>query len=136
MLENLANELLFDLFQYFDSIPLIHAFCGLNSRFNNLLSIHFQTHSLDFRSVSKHHFENISREHILSIANQIVSLGLFNNDETPTVALYFSRYFMLKQFNYLQSLSLCDINSPYILNRIIYQCHDLLYLIHLCITKC
>ena len=136
MLENLANELLFDLFQYFDSIHLIYAFCGLNSRFNNLLFIHFQTHSLDFRSVSKHHFENISQEHILSIANQIVSLGLFSNDETPTIALYFSRYFMLKQFNYLQSLSLCDVNSPYILNRIIRQCHDLLYLTHLYITKC
>jgi hypothetical protein len=86
MLENLPNELLLDLFEYFDSIHLIHAFCDLNSRFNNLLFIRFQTHSLDFRSVSKHHFNNIYQQHIPSIANQIISLHLSNNDETPNIA--------------------------------------------------
>ena len=136
MLENLPNELFLDLFKYFDSISLIYAFCGLNSRFNNLLFIYLQSHSLDFQSVSKHQFDTISQQHIRSLANQIISLHLSNHDETPNIAQYFSRAFTLKQFNHLQSLSLCNINSSHILNRIIYQCHDLLYFTHLYITKC
>jgi hypothetical protein len=86
--------------------------------------------------VSKHHFDNIYQQHLLSIGNEIISLHLSNNDETPNIAEYFSRSFVLKQFNNLQSLSLYDINSSNILNRIIFQCRNFLYFTHLSITKC
>jgi hypothetical protein len=47
-LESLGNELLLDLFEFFDTIQLFRAFHGLNSRFDNLLFNHFQAYRLDF----------------------------------------------------------------------------------------
>lgn len=137
MLENLANEILLDLFEYFNSTDLIYVFYDLNSRFNNLLSMRFQNHSLDFRFVSKHVFDNIYQQHLRYLGDKILSLHLSNNHETPNLAEYFlSRSFVFKQFHRLQSLSIYEINSSRTLNRIIYQCRDFLYFTHLYITKC
>lgn len=77
-LEALANELLLDLFEYFNSVHLIFGFYGLN----NLFYIHFRAHSLDFRSVSKCNFEILYDQYFSFIADRVLSLHLPKDDET------------------------------------------------------
>jgi hypothetical protein len=135
--EELANELLLDLFEFLRSAHLLCAFYGLNYRFNKLISIYFRTHTLDFRCISKKTFDTVYQKHLFSIADQIISLHLSNGDETPNIVKYFlSQTLMFEQFHHLQSLSLYDINSLYILNQIIFQCRYLHHLTHLNMIQC
>jgi hypothetical protein len=133
--ESLANELLLDLFEFFDTAHLLRAFIGLNSRFNQLLYYHFRVHQLNLQSLSKEDFENISENHLPLIIDQIISLRL-SNEETPDLPeLLLSRGFTLNRFIRLQSLSLYNIHSIDTLNKIIYQCRYLSHFTHLNIMK-
>ena len=58
-LELLPNEILLDLFDYFNGIHLLRAFCRLNSRFNFLLYKQFRAYRFKFDYVSKHNFDMV-----------------------------------------------------------------------------
>jgi hypothetical protein len=135
-LESLPNELLIDLFDYFSSDYLLHAFHDLNSRFNALLLDHFRTHGLDLRSISKHAFNTICR-HLSFITNQITSLYLSEKDDTPgQMDAFYAHGFTLRRFVHLQSLSLYHFRSQNVMNKILL---DLLYLSnisHLTFEEC
>ena len=75
-LEFLANELFLDVFEYLSSVELVRCFHSLNSRFNNLLLIHFQKHRLDFRESSKKDFDIVCQLNVPLLIDQIYSLGL------------------------------------------------------------
>lgn len=133
--ESLANELILDLFEFFDTAHLFQAFLGLNSRFNQLLYHHFRFHQLNLQTISKEDFEIISEKFLPLIIDQIPSLHL-SNDETPDLPeLLLSRGFTLNRFIHLQSLSLYNIHSVDTLNKIIYQCRYLSRFTHLNIIK-
>jgi len=94
--ESLQNELLIDLFEYLDTVHLLRAFFGLNSRFDQLLSEQFRSYHLDFRHISKDDFDNICEKHPRSIIDRIVSFNLSDKDETPgLIELFLSRGFNL-----------------------------------------
>jgi hypothetical protein len=135
--EELANELLIELFEFIDFIHLLRTFYDLNSRFNNLIFIHYRKYHLNFRSVSKYEFNIICGQYLPSIIDRVISLHLSNNDETPNLLeLFLSHGFKFNQFYRLQFLSLDCVHSLSILNRIILECQDLLYFTHLSIIKC
>jgi hypothetical protein len=116
-LESLANQLFIDLFEYFSSDHLLHAFHGLNSRFDALLLDRFRTHGLDLRSISKHVFNTICR-HLSLINNRITSLCLSEKADTPGQTVEFYAYgFTLRQFLHLQSLSLYHLGSQNAMNK-------------------
>ncbi|CAF2718728.1 unnamed protein product [Rotaria sp. Silwood2] len=130
--KSLANELLLYLFEFLDGIPLLRIFHGLNSRFNHLLFIHFRAYRFDFRSISKYEFDIICRNYLPSITDQIISLTISDDDETPNLSEIFLSYnFTLDKFTHLQSLSLYSIQSFDQLNQLIFQCRQLPYLTHL-----
>ena len=127
--ELLANELIISIFEYFNSIHLLHAFHNLNSRFNNLLHLHFQTHPLDFRAITKHDFDYICQEKLSSIINQITSFRLSDDFDTPDQPLLFYSYgFTFKKFINLKRLSLYYICSTELFNKVISNCRELTYL--------
>ncbi|CAF1402001.1 unnamed protein product, partial [Adineta ricciae] len=131
-METLANELLLDLFEYFNGIDLLRGFLGLNSRFDSLLSVHFYKYRFDLRSISKHDFDFLCHHYLPSLIHRITSLKLSNDDETPNLPDFFLSYgFTLNKFIRLQSLSLYSIQSFNQLNQILFQCHQLPYLTHL-----
>ncbi len=135
--ESLTNELLLDIFQFFNSLQLLHTFCNLNIRFNQLLFSYYQAYHLNFRFLSKHDCTLMCQDYVPMIIHRIISLRLPNEAETPHLTeLFFSHNFKPNQFKQLQSLSLCYIYSFDILNRIIFQCRDLPNLTHLKIIKC
>jgi hypothetical protein len=127
--ESLANELILDIFEYFNSIQLLYTFHGLNNRINELLQLYFQTFPLDFRSVSKQDFDIICQKTLPLITDHITSIHLSNDDDTPDEPnLFFSYGFHFQQFPKLQSISLYHIHSMDLINRIILDCSNLIYL--------
>lgn len=133
-LESLANELLLNLFDYFPAVKVLRTFHGLNTRFDNLIYIHFRKHRLDFRESSKQDFDIICRFQLPLIIDHIVSLGLSDTDDTPQqIYLFRSFGWTLNQFENLRSLSLDNIRSGEMITNILPECPQL---IHLHLTAC
>jgi hypothetical protein len=136
-LESLPNELLLDLFAFFNGVDLLRTFYRLNTRFDQIVLTHIRISSLDFHSVSKTDFDIICQQHLPSIVDRITSLCLSDDDETPEQTYYFLYYKLtLCQFTHLQSLSLSDIKSTTMMNRMMDDLCHLLQLQHLRISKC
>jgi hypothetical protein len=133
-LELLANELLLDIFDYCPAVQLLRAFHRLNTRFDNLISTHLRKHCLDFRKASKQDFDRVCQENLPLITDQIVSLGLSDEDEIPQQThLFRSSGWNLNRFQHLRSLSLDHIRSGEIISEILLECPQL---IHLNLTSC
>ncbi len=133
--EDLANELILGLFEYFDGLDVLRAFYGLNSRLNKLLGDHCRAYHFNFRSISRRNFHLLCDEYLPFIVDQVISLRLSGDDETPNLPeLLLSRGLSLNQFNHLKSLSLYSIHTFHLLNQMMIQCRDLRYLRHLSIS--
>jgi hypothetical protein len=136
-LELLSNELLLDLFEFLTVIDLLHAFHGLNARFDTLLLVNFRAYHLDFRSISKTAFDMVCRDHLLSIADQIISLRLSDDDDTPQQCdLFLDRGFHLRRFIHLRSISLCYLRSEQTMNKFMIELCHLQFLTNLSFTNC
>ena len=120
-LEILANELLFELFEYFSSVDLFRAFNGLNSRFNFLIIEYFRSHQhIDFRLIFKEDLNEIRRRYLPLFINEIKSVYLSDDDTNPhTVDFFISRLYPFHRFTNLRSLSFFNIYSMQKINRIL-----------------
>ncbi|CAF0909115.1 unnamed protein product [Adineta steineri] len=135
--EWLPNEILLESFKYLDDVQLFCAYYSLNFRLDTLLSIHFQSYHFDFRSISKQKFHLICQQHLPYIIEQVKSLYLSNDDETPNLPeIFYSYNFTLNKFSYLQYLSIDSIHCLSTLNRITFECRTIPYLTHLYLIKC
>ncbi|CAF2102957.1 unnamed protein product, partial [Rotaria magnacalcarata] len=128
-LESLPNEIILILFEYFSLFELFQYFRGLNSLFNNLLFQEFNKFQLDLRSLSKTKFDQICQQYAPSILNQIVSIHLSNDYDTPQeIQLLLSQDYQLRQFIHLESLSIINLQSKQILGEIMNECSHLPHL--------
>ena len=133
-LESLPNGIILILFEYFSLFELFEYFRGLNSRFNNLLYQEFNKFQLDLRSLSQTRFDEICQNYAPSILNQIISIHLSNDYDTPQeIQLFLSQYSKLRQFIHLESLSISNFQSKQILDEIMNECSHLPHLTHLTI---
>jgi hypothetical protein len=131
-LELFPNEILLELFEYFNSADLFRVFYGLNSRFNSLLHNQFRAHRFQFKSIAKRHFDMICQQHLPFIADRIVGISLADNDDTPEqINLFFVYISSWNQFTCLRTLSLSNIPSFEILRKLLNECHHLSNLTHL-----
>lgn len=131
-LESLPNELLLNLFEFLTCPRLLHAFIGLNARFDTLLLVYIQEHSLDFQSMYKQDFDIICQRYLPSIIDRIISLCLSDDNETPQQTHLFLRYnFTLRQFSSLRTLSLCNISSEETIIEMMLTCHHIPHLAQL-----
>jgi hypothetical protein len=136
-LELLPNEIILDLFDYFDGIDLLRAFSDLNYRFNFLLYKQFRFYCFKFESVSKHNFDMICQQHLPFIANRVITLHLSNAGETPEqINLFYSYILSFNQFTQLRSLELSNLNSYQTLLKLLSECHHLNKLTHLKLHCC
>ncbi|CAF1356910.1 unnamed protein product [Adineta ricciae] len=136
-LESLANELLLDLFDYFNSIELFRSFSELNIRFNNLLFQHYRSHHIDLRSITKQDFDEICRKYLPEMTDRVISLHLSDDDETPYQLTSFLSYNLkIPDFHRLKRLSLIHIRSMNIMNDLLRQLKFLPDLKHLEIIDC
>jgi len=137
-LEALANEILHEIFEYLDAAELFRSFHNLNHRFNIILFVYFHAYRVNFHLALKYQSDFLSRDYLLSITNQIISLSLSdNNDKTPPQThIFFSSGLLLKQFMHLRSLSLSYIDSDVTMRKLMIDCHRLPHLTHLKVIKC
>jgi hypothetical protein len=127
--EFLANELIISIFEYFNGIQLLRSFHNLNYRLNSLLYLHFQTFPLDFQAITKYDFDYICQEKLSLIINQITSFRLSDDFDSPDQPLLLYSYgFTFQKFINLKSLFLYYICSTELLNKLIADCHYLIYL--------
>ena len=61
-LELLPNEILLDLFEYFNGIDLLCTFYGFNFRFNYLLYKQFRAYYFNFYDCSKRNIDMICQQ--------------------------------------------------------------------------
>jgi hypothetical protein len=121
--ELLANELIFEIFEYLPSVQLVRILHRLNARFDDLISIHFQTHAFDFRSISKEEFDNVCQVNLPRLTEQIVSLVLSDDDETPQqIQLFRSYKWTCNRFPYLRSLTFDHVRSNETITDILLEC--------------
>ncbi|CAF3929128.1 unnamed protein product [Rotaria magnacalcarata] len=132
-LERLANELLFDVFEYLSCVDLFHAFNELNCRFNSLLIEYFRHQTyFDFRLIFKEDLSMIRRRYLPLFINEIKSICLSDDDQTPhEIDIFISRLYPLHRFQNLQSISLLNIYSIEKINRILDDLQQIPYLINL-----
>ena len=133
-LELLANELFFEIFDYLYAVELLRSFDGLNNRLNSLVKKYFLKHRFDFRRSSKNDFDLICQRHLPFLTNEILSLGLSDDDEIPTEITQFRSFgYRLIQFSNLRSLTFDQIRQGEIITDILPECQQI---IHLNLTSC
>ncbi|CAF1288520.1 unnamed protein product, partial [Adineta ricciae] len=135
--EQLANELLLDIFEYLSAVDILRAFNQLNTRFDTLLLTHSKTYHLHFRSVSKHDFRFFCQRNLPLIANQIISLTLSDDIETPNSINSFLSYgITFSQMNSLRSIKIHHLRSSMVMHRLLIECHHFPHLTRLDFTDC
>ena len=135
--EDLPNELILDLFDYFDLLNLLLTFYNLNNRLNTLLGQSRKNFHRDFRNLSKSTYEGIYQEYHPSIDDQVISIHLADDDATPNLPeIFFSNHFLPAYFPHLQSLCLSSTVSSKILHQIVIQCRELPCLAELNLIQC
>ncbi|CAF1345796.1 unnamed protein product [Adineta ricciae] len=133
-LELFANELLLEIFGYLPSVHVLQAFYRLNTRFDQLIHVHFQTSRFDFRAATIRDFYNVCPTYFPYIKDHLVSLGLSDDDETPNqIELFRSDGWTLDRFPHLRSLSFDHLRSSEIIGDILVECPQL---VRLSLTGC
>jgi hypothetical protein len=134
--ESLADDILLDLFEYFEAVHLLSVFFNLNSHFNTLLYKHFRAYHLDFRYIWKSDFDYLCQVHLHSIIDRIGSFNMADKDETPgLVELFLSRGFTISQMVNLRSLTLYNIDVARII-QLVSRFDRLIYLVDLDLNHC
>ncbi|CAF1402089.1 unnamed protein product [Adineta steineri] len=134
-IESLANEILLDLFDYFDGIDLFHTFYGLNTCFNLLICKQYPLHCFTFSSMKKSQFDELCQQHIPRLTNRVYGLSFAEYAQTPgQMDLFFTYIPSFEQFSGLRSLSLQNITSSETLIKVIQELPYLLNLMHLTIN--
>ncbi|CAF1329204.1 unnamed protein product [Rotaria sordida] len=107
-IENLSNEIFYEIFDYLNGIDIYNAFAGLNHRFQQLLyssSLRFKI-ELDY-STSEEIFMNTYKQVILHHRHQIFSFYSWASDHINKIILSCT---IDSSFNCLESIILNDID--------------------------
>ena len=136
--ESLANELLFNLFEYLSTADIICAFSNLNSRFNRIIFAHLHGCYLNFKSISKtDDLQTVCFRFLPSIAKRIVSIRISNErdySKQNCLLAFYHKY--LSKFTELQSITVCSLRSEPLMRRIMMELEYFQHLTHIKLIKC
>lgn len=106
-LDCLPIEMIYMIFDYLLADEILQAFSDLNSSFEQLLSS-YQYYRLHFQLISRSNFDRVCNR---IKSNQVISLILSDDKNTPGQSeLFFSR-FQITDFNRLQFLKVINIEN-------------------------
>ncbi|CAF0799686.1 unnamed protein product [Adineta ricciae] len=135
--ELLPNEILLDIFEYFNGIDLLRIFYGLNCRINMVLHERFPTCTVDLHLVSKRYFDILCRSHFPTMSKYISSFHLSDSEETPRqIELFLSSLSSFQELSQLKILSISYLRSHAILTQILQGCFQLSNLTQLTFSNC
>ncbi|UJR34709.1 hypothetical protein I4U23_027486 [Adineta vaga] len=105
LLDRLPVELLRNLFTYFLTHELFFSFSDISDYVDNVL-LSFISNQPNFQSIRKDYFDLIC--HYIQ-PEQVTSLTLSDDDDTPDQSKLFLKHFQIEQFTQLRSLRLISI---------------------------
>ncbi|CAF1208316.1 unnamed protein product [Adineta ricciae] len=105
-LDRLPTELFYDVLKYFWAHEALHSFSNLNDRIDAILKS-YPTYRINCRSIRKSAFHHICE---WISPEQVISLILSDENDTPSQSKLFLSYFQIEQFINLRSISLIEIN--------------------------
>ena len=137
-MEILANELIFDTFEYLSVVDLFHCFDGLNQRFDALLREYLRVHPyVDFRLASKDDITLMRRHNLPMVATDLRGMYLSDDDTNPhLVDSFLSRLFPLNRFENLTTISVEHVSSLEKILRLLDDIHRLSHLTDLHLHRC
>ncbi|CAF0841309.1 unnamed protein product [Adineta steineri] len=112
-LENLANELIYEIFDYLDINDIYFGFFYLNNRFQNLYLNSNNAFQLNLSNISKEDFEYYHKNVLEPNKNRIKILYLTN---PFTIDLIFSPPRLISTYNQIEKLIFDNIHSKYLIN--------------------
>ncbi len=113
--EDLANEILYEIFEYLDIYHVYQGFFNLNKRFENLFINSNLPIQINISTISKSNFEGYHKNVILPNKHRINFLRISN---PFTVDIVLSPPPIISEFLQLETLILDNINAKY-LNKIL-----------------
>ncbi|CAF3969201.1 unnamed protein product [Adineta steineri] len=111
--EDLSNEIIYELFEYFDFDYIYETFSNLNQRFVNLIINSNLPININISSVSKPNFERYYTNRIIPYRHRIKSLRITN---LIAVDIILSPQDNLSKLTRLETLILTNISSSYLRN--------------------
>ncbi|CAF1427167.1 unnamed protein product [Adineta steineri] len=112
-LEDISNELMYEIFEFLDGYDMYEAFSNLNTRFNNLLIYSTLPIKINMSSMSKSTFQRYYTDIIMPNRYRIGSLRL---SDPFTLDLIFKPPRIILKFLRLETLILNNIKSKYLGN--------------------
>jgi hypothetical protein len=117
-LEDLANEILYEIFEYLDIYHVYEGFINLNKRFKNLFINSNLPIQINISTMSKSNFERYHKNIILPNKHRINILRLSN---PFTVDIIFSPPRFILKFISLETLILDNISAKYLSDILTYS---------------
>jgi hypothetical protein len=117
-IENLSNELFYEIFDYLDGYHVYQAFSNLNHHFKQLLNSSFLLFKIKYvRSKPGDVFMNNWKQMMCFNRQQIYSIDLWMSSY---INEFFSSSFIIdSSFNHLQSLVLSELKSDILISVLI-----------------
>ncbi|CAF4352541.1 unnamed protein product [Rotaria sp. Silwood2] len=116
-LENLSNELFYEIFDYLDSCDLYKAFSNLNIRFQNLIFRSSFPLKINFCAKSKSIIEEYCQHLIIPNIHRIIS---FNLRSELVIDQFFQYCTINSSFNRLESVILQELTDRQLLTMLFY----------------
>jgi hypothetical protein len=131
-LELLPNELLLEIFEFFDGVDLLDAFNNLNFRINDLLFIQFRHYRFNLETMFDRGFHLLFKQYLPLIVDRVVSIQVPELDRnSKRLDKLLSSGFTFRQFTSLRLLSFGITHPMTRTNVILKQAYDLAHLTHL-----
>jgi len=103
-IEDLSNEIFYEIFEYIECYDLFNGFLNLNNRFENLLNYPFLSLKINLSFALKTRIDNYYTQFIIPNKHRIVSIGL--DDRSDIITTSSSLNIIDSSFNRLESLVL------------------------------
>ncbi|UJR19435.1 hypothetical protein I4U23_022565 [Adineta vaga] len=117
LLENLSNDLFYEIFDYLDGYNISQAFSKLNIRFQHLITSSTVLLKIKVNSKIQSEVDDLCQNVILPNRQHIISLyfenALFIND-------HFTKYILDSSFNHLESITLKKISLDRLIILLLY----------------
>ncbi|CAF1661319.1 unnamed protein product [Rotaria magnacalcarata] len=103
-------EILYTIFSYFLAHEILLSFPSFSS-FVDAALVTYSDYRVDFKSILRCHFDLVCRK---IRPDQVVSLKLSDDDDTPCQIKLFLSQFQIEQFTRLRSLTLPDVQTSWL----------------------
>lgn len=109
LLDHFPVELIHYLFNYFSTHEIFYTFTNVSAYIDDVLRS-YSNYSINFKSISRKDFEIVCQR---ILPDQVISLTLSDDEETPGQVERFLSRFQINQFTRLRSLTIIDVGADY-----------------------